>query len=254
MGMAVFLPSWWFGLEQPNTGAYRLFGVVVTSWRPHANEYFWELLLPVSLSPWWTIAAPNFCKDPPALAGKVWFSLLWGHCSLPLGSNVHQILCVPSKSGLFPPILWKSCNQIPLAFKVRFSGNSFSCCQTLTLGSLTWGSESSLQWEKFCDIIDFQFVSSPPDDYVILFNHDCTPPTISLQLLLCLWIHGTSFSVGSSIFLSIMVQQFVVIPVLSQGVSAQPSTLPSWTNSRAIYQFVNQNIYKIIPRNGKSLN
>ena len=102
MGMAVFLPSWWFGLEQPNTGAYRLFGVVVTSWRPHANEYFWELLLPVSLSPWWTIAAPNFCKDPPALAGKVWFSLLWGHCSLPLGSNVHQILCVPSKSGLFP--------------------------------------------------------------------------------------------------------------------------------------------------------
>ena len=140
---------------------------------------------------------------------------------------MHQILCVPSKSGLFSPILWKSCNQIPLAFKVRFSGNSFSCCQTLTLGSLTWGSESSLQWEKFCDIIDFQFVSSPPGDYVILFYHDCTPPTISLQLLHCLWIHGISFSVGSSIFLSIMVQQFVVIPVLSQGVSAHPSTLPS---------------------------
>ena len=28
-------------------------------------------------------------------------------------------LCPPRLESLFPPVLWKSCNQIPLAFKVR---------------------------------------------------------------------------------------------------------------------------------------
>ena len=42
-----------------------------------------------------------------------------GSLLLPLGPDVHTTLCVPSKSGsLFPPVLSKSCNQIPLAFKV----------------------------------------------------------------------------------------------------------------------------------------
>ena len=39
---------------------------------------------------------------------------------------------------------------------------------------------------------------------------------------------GVSFLVSSSVFLWMIVQQLVVIPVLSQdGVSARPSTLPS---------------------------
>ena len=29
---------------------------------------------------------------------KVWVSLLWCHCSFPLGSGVHEVLFVPSKS------------------------------------------------------------------------------------------------------------------------------------------------------------
>ena len=33
--------------------------------------------------------------------GKVWVSLLWGHCSFLLGPGVHKVLFVPSKS-LFP--------------------------------------------------------------------------------------------------------------------------------------------------------
>ena len=32
---------------------------------------------------------------------QVWISLLWGHCSFPLGPGVHRVLFVPSKS-LFP--------------------------------------------------------------------------------------------------------------------------------------------------------
>ena len=42
---------------------------------------------------------------------------------------------------------------------------------------------------------------------------------------------GVSFLVSSSVFLSMIVQQLVVIPVFSQeGVRACPSTLPSWTS------------------------
>ena len=35
--------------------------------------------------------------DPPTLAG-VWVSILWSHCSFPLGSGVGKILFVPSKT------------------------------------------------------------------------------------------------------------------------------------------------------------
>ena len=41
------------------------------------------------------------------------------------------------------------------------------------------------------------------------------------------FVCGVSFLVNSSVFLSVIVQQLVVIPVLSQeGVRARPSTLP----------------------------
>ena len=105
------------------------------------------------------------------------------------------LLCVwpPRVESLFLPVLSESYNQIPLVFKVWFSGNSSSCCRTPRLGSLTWGSEPSLQWVDFCGIIVLQFVSHPPSGYGIWFYCDCTPPTISLWLLLCLWMWGIFF-------------------------------------------------------------
>ena len=43
------------------------------------------------------------------------------------------------------------------------------------------------------------------------------------------FVCGVSFLVSSSVFLSMIVQQLVVILVFSQeGVRARPSTLPSW--------------------------
>ena len=97
--------------------------------------------------------------------------------------------------SLFPPVLSKSCNQVPLAFKVWFSRNSSSHCQTPKLGSLMWGSEPSLQSVDFCSIHVLQFVSHPPSSYGIWFYCDCAPPTISLWLLLCLWMWGIFFGV-----------------------------------------------------------
>ena len=145
---------------------------------------------------------------------------------------MHTLLCVcpPRVDSLFPPVLVKSCNQIPLAFQVWFSRNSSSRCQTPRLGSLMWGSEPSLQWVDFCGISVLQFVSDPPSSYGIWFYCGCTLPTVSLWLLLFFGC-GVSFLVSSSVFLLMIVQQLVVILVLSQGgVSTRPSTPPSWTN------------------------
>ena len=102
-------------------------------------------------------------------------------------------MCALQEWSLFPPVLSKSCNQILLAFEVLFSRNSSSRCWTPRLGSLTWGSEPSLQWGDFCRISVFQFVSHPPSSYGIYFYCDCTPSTVSLWLLLCLWMWGVLF-------------------------------------------------------------
>ena len=150
---------------------------------------------------------------------------------------MHTLPCVcpPRVETLFPPVLSKSCNQIPLAFKVWFSRNSSSRCQTPRLGILTWGSEPSSQWVDFCGISVLQFVSHPSSSYGIWFYCDCASPTISLWLPF-VFECGVSFLVSSSVFLSMIVQQLVVIPVLLQeGVSAHPSTLPSWTNPSQLF-------------------
>ena len=46
-------------------------------------------------------ANPCLCRRLLDTHGKVWVSLLWGHCSFLLGPCAHKILFVPSKS-LFP--------------------------------------------------------------------------------------------------------------------------------------------------------
>ena len=48
-------------------------------------------------------------------------------------------LCPPRVS--VSPVLWKFWNQIPLAFKVRFPGDSQSLCRIPWLGSLLWALE-----------------------------------------------------------------------------------------------------------------
>ena len=108
---------------------------------------------------------------------------------------MHTLLCVcpPRVESLFPAVLLMSCHQIPLAFKVWFSGNSSSHCWTPRLGSLTWALEPSLQWVGFCGIIFLQFVSHPPNGYGIWFYCDCTPPTVLLRLFLCLCKWGFFF-------------------------------------------------------------
>ena len=83
-----------------------------------------------------------------------WFSFLWSHCSFPLRLG-KVFFCAFQVWGLFSPVLWKSCNQIPLDCKVRFPGDSQSLCQFPRLGGMMWGSEPSQQWENFFDGVSF---------------------------------------------------------------------------------------------------
>ena len=138
---------------------------------------------------------PTSAEDPSTLPGKSG-SVSYGVTAPSPWVLLCTLLCVcpPRVEFLFSPVLSKSCNQILLAFKVWFSGNSSSCCHTPRLGSLTWCSGPSLQWMDFYGIIVLWFVSHPPSGYGIWFYCDCAPPTISLWLLLCLWMWDIFFS------------------------------------------------------------
>ena len=68
---------------------------------------------------------------------QVWLCLLWGQCFFLLAPGTHKVLFC-ALQGCVSPVLWKFCNQIPLAFEVKFPGGSQSFCQTPRLGNLLW--------------------------------------------------------------------------------------------------------------------
>ena len=121
----------------------------------------------------------------------------------------------PRLESLFPPVLWESCNQIQMGFRVIFPEDSQALCQVLRLGSLMWGSKPSQQWENFFGLIVLELVGHPPDGYGVWFCRECAFPAVLLQLLLGLWTWDI-FMVVSIILLQLVVQQLVVILVLSQ--------------------------------------
>ena len=155
---------------------------------------------------------------------------------------MHRLLCVcpPGVESLFPPVLSKSYNQIPLAFKVWFSRNSSSCCQTPRLGSLTWGSEPSLQWVDFYGISVLQSVSAQPNSYGIWFYCDWAPPTISFWLLLCLWMWDIFFGKFQCLPVNYCPAASCDLVFLQEGVRARPSTLLSWFRAKHLFSWIKQ--------------
>ena len=153
------------GLWQPSPGVYELcVGLMATSKRTYAKRRF-PGLLPVPSSLRKPLLTHTSTGDPPTLAGScdsvscgVTAPFLWVLVCARFG------LCPPRLESLFPLVLWKSCNQIPLTFKVRFPEDSQSLCPVPRLGSLTWGSEPSPQCKNFFGIIVLQFVGHPQLD------------------------------------------------------------------------------------------
>ena len=79
-----------------------------------------------------------------------------GHCSFPWVLVCTRFCCALQES--FPPVLWKFCSQIPLAFKIKFPGGSQSLFWIPRLGNLLWALELLQQCQNFFGIIVLQFV------------------------------------------------------------------------------------------------
>ena len=90
-------------------------------------------------------------------------------------------------SSLFPPVLWKSCSQIPLTFNIRFPEDSQSLHQLPG-----WGSGADVGISTFTTVGELlgitvlQFVGHPPGGDGIWFYHDCPllPPHCGFSFIL----------------------------------------------------------------------
>ena len=80
------------------------------------------------------------------------------------------------------PVLWKFCNQIPLAFKVKFPGGSQSLYQIPRLGNLLWALELLQQCEHFFRIIILQCVGCLLGGFMVGLN-PCLPGLLQSELL-----------------------------------------------------------------------
>ena len=143
-----------------------------------------------------TPASPG---EPPRPAGRSGPGS-YGVTALPW-VPVHMKPCVhpPRVESLFPPVVWSSCTQVPLAFKPKCSEGSSSQCQTPRLESLTWGSDLSLLWENLCDIIIFQLLVSHPVGMALDYIMN-VPLLLSCCGFFFVFGCGISFLVGSSLF------------------------------------------------------
>ena len=117
----------------------------------------------------------------------------------------------PSLESLFLPVLWKSCSQILLGFKIRLPGHSQSLCRALRLenlrlwvpnlhnsGRISFVLLLSSLWVTHCWVWDLILSWLCPSYHLALAS------SLSLDM-------GYLFLVGSSILLSMVVQQLVVI-------------------------------------------
>ena len=195
---------WWVGLcslpdsrlarDDPVLGSTGCM-VGLTSKRAYTMGDLLNLLLPVPHPCGEPLPTQASTEEPPTLTRKFWFSLLWGHCSFPLGLGACKISFVPSKTGVSFP---QSCGSPIIKFhwpsRSDSLGISSPFCQIPRLGCLMLGSEPSQQWENFFGIIVLRFVGHSPGGYGIWFYHDCAPPTIFLQLL-CHWALDIFFGI-----------------------------------------------------------
>ena len=121
------------------------------------------LLLPMPLSPQQATCRftplQETCKHSQADLTQ---SLVGSVLLFPVSWCRQAFVCALHES-LFSPVY----NQILLAFKTRFPGDSQSLCQIPRLGSLMWGLVPSQHCENFFGSIVPKFVVHPPSRYGI---------------------------------------------------------------------------------------
>ena len=132
------------------------------------------LLLPVSSFQWRATADPYICRRPSSKQSCLLLLKVYLKQTLTDRSGlvccgvtwvlVYKRFCLfpPRVESLFLPVLCLSCKQIPLAFKVRFPGNTQSLCKIPWLGNWMWSLEFSQQLKNLFGIIVLQFLCHPP--------------------------------------------------------------------------------------------
>ena len=99
---------------------------------------------------------PHLGRRLPDTHRQIWLSL----CGVTVPFSwvlVHTVFCCALQKSV-SPVLWEFCNQIPLAFKVKFPGGSDSLCWIPRLGNLSWTLELFQQCKNFFGIIVLQFL------------------------------------------------------------------------------------------------
>ena len=228
MSGAGFPPCWLFGLRRPSTGGYRLFG--------GANGGLWEgscqRPLPRTsaasvLVPRVSHSHPRLCRRPSNTSREVWFSLLWGHCSFPW-VTMSTLLCVcpPRVESLFPPVLSKSCNQIPLAFKVWFL--EF----LLPLTDPQFG-KPDMRLRTFIPVSGLLWYNCSPV---------CESPTQWLWDLILLWLHPSYHLIAASLLSLDVGYLFWWVPASScddcSAVSCDSSALARGSEHTSFYSAI----------------
>ena len=105
------------------------------------------------------------------------------------GSRCTQnFICVLQES--VSPVLWKFCNQIPLAFKIRFPGDSLTLCQTPRLGNQLWALELLQQCETLSQggLLWFPRLGSAPLWYSTVVT--CSFPPRKGKTVVDMWLFG----------------------------------------------------------------
>ena len=174
---------------------------------------------------------PASAGDPPTLAGRSG-SVSYGVTTpSPASRYTHYFACALQEQSLCFP---QSC-QSP-AIKSLYPSKSDSLGIPPPIagppGWETWHGVHNLHssgWTSAVQLFSSLWVTHPAVmgfDFIViapLIPSHCGFPFV--------FGCGVSFLVNSSVFLSMIVQQLAVIPVLLQeGVRARPSTPPSWTN------------------------
>ena len=140
---------------------------VVAVMQPPSKGLTSPLLYSASLTLQQSIVDPHLHWRLLDTHRQVWLSLLWAHCSFLLGPGAHKVLFGPSRPKSVSPVLWKFYNQIPLASKVKFPGDSSSLYRISRVGNLLWVLELSKQCGNFFGIIVLPFMGYLLDNSMV---------------------------------------------------------------------------------------
>ena len=142
--------------------------------------------------------------------------------------------------------MWKSCDQIPLAFKIRFPLGILVSLPNPQAGRPDLGFRTFITvgglW--YCSLLFCIIVKSHTCWVCNLFSlwlhlsyHllAATPLSLDVFFSFSFFLFFFFFVVDSIVLLSVVIQQLAVVLVHSQEINACP-TLPSWTSSVQISQ------------------